>query len=126
MPQSFRSPLRVVRGLGCAKAGTHHWWMQRVTALALVPLTLWLVPCLVILRRAPYEDFIDWVAQPLTTIPLLLFLGASFYHLKLGLRVVIEDYVHNETRKMVTLILVNFAIIALGTACIFSVLKISL
>ncbi|MGD8326529.1 MAG: succinate dehydrogenase, hydrophobic membrane anchor protein [Sphingomonadales bacterium] len=121
----YRSPLAQARGLGSAKSGTHHWWMQRVTAIALVPLIIWFLVSALGLLGADYDVVKAWVAQPLTSVLLVLFVSAFFYHMKLGLQVVIEDYVHGEGRKLALLLTVNFAAIALSVACIFSILKIA-
>lgn len=123
---SLRSPLGAVRGLGSAKDGTHHWWLQRVSAIALVPLTIWFVASLVVLSGSPYEVFTAWVAQPLVAVLLGLFVGVGFWHLKLGAQVVIEDYIHAESTKIVVQLLVNFATVALAAAAIFSILKIAI
>lgn len=123
---SLRSPLGAVRGLGSAKDGTHHWWLQRVTAIALVPLTIWFLASLVVLSGSPYEVFVGWVAQPLVAVLLGLFVGIGFWHLKLGAQVVIEDYIHTEASKIIVSMLVNFATVLLGAAAIFSILKIAI
>ncbi len=123
---SLRSPLGAVRGLGSAKDGTHHWWLQRVTAIALVPLTIWFVASLVVLAGAPLEAFAAWVGQPLVAVLLGLFVVIGFWHLKLGVQVVVEDYVHAESTKILVQMLVNFATVVLGAAAIFSILKIAI
>ncbi|PWR18937.1 succinate dehydrogenase, hydrophobic membrane anchor protein [Zavarzinia compransoris] len=123
---SLRSPLGAVRGLGSAKDGTHHWWLQRVSAIALVPLTIWFVASLVVLAGSPYEVFVGWVAQPLVAVLLGLFVGVGFWHLKLGAQVVIEDYIHAESTKLIVSMLVNFATVVLGAAAVFSILKIAI
>lgn len=122
---TLRSPLSKARGLGSAKSGTHHWWMQRVTAIANIPLGLWFVVSVLGLIGAEHDVVVAWIAQPLTAILLILFIANIFYHLRLGLQVFIEDYVHAEGTKIAALLGVTFASIALATACIFSVLKIS-
>ena len=123
---SLRSPLGSVRGLGSAKDGTHHWWLQRVTAIALVPLTIWFLASLVVLSGASYEVFAAWVGQPLVAVLLGLFVGVGFWHLKLGAQVVIEDYIHAESTKIIVSMVVNFATVLLGAAAIFSILKIAI
>ena len=122
---NFRSPLSTARGLGSAKSGTHHWWMQRVTAIALIPLIIWFLISAIGLIGAEFDVVKAWVAQPLTSVLLILFAVAFFYHMKLGVQVVIEDYVHGEGRKLALLLAVNFAAIGLSVACIFSILKIA-
>ncbi len=122
---SLRSPLGQARGLGSAKSGTHHWWMQRVTAVALVPLSLWLVSGLVCFADAGHAEVAAWLAQPLTAVAMSLLLGTMFYHSMLGLQIVVEDYVHGEFSKLFSLILLKFAHVALAAAGIFAVLKVA-
>ncbi len=119
---SLRTPLNQARGLGSAKEGTQHWWHQRLTAIALLPLAVWFIVSLITLADATYEDVIDWLSSPIVAGLMFLWIFAVFYHLKLGLQVVIEDYVHTEWRKITSLILVTFATIALGLACALAVL----
>jgi succinate dehydrogenase / fumarate reductase membrane anchor subunit len=97
---SLRSPLGRVRGLGSAKAGTHHWWTQRITSIVLLPLTIWLVFALASLAGADFMQARDWVARPLNAALLLAFLAAAFHHSAAGIQVVIEDYVKPEFVRM--------------------------
>ena len=90
-----------VRGLGSAKNGTHHWWIQRVTAVALVPLTLWFAVSIIKMTGAAHSDAIAWVSRPFNAIMLLMLIIATFHHMQLGLQVVIEDYIHSEGTKIV-------------------------
>jgi len=122
---SLRSPLGRVRGLGSAKDGTAHWWAQRLTAVALVPLILWFVASLCAMTGADYDAVRAWIASPLVAILLVLLIVAAFHHMQLGLQVVIEDYVHGEFCKIAGIVLVKFAAVALGVAAVFSVLKIA-
>lgn len=123
---SLRSPLGKVRGLGSAKNGTHHWWMQKVTAVALIPLTIWFVSSIVQMTRADYEVVINWMNSPVVAVLMLLFMITGIYHLKLGLQVIIEDYIHSEGAKMFLQMLVTFGCVAVGTTAVFSILKIAL
>lgn len=123
---SIQSPLARARGLGSAKDGVGHWWAQRVSAVALVPLTLWFVFSVVSHAGADYAEVVAWIASPLVAVPLVLYLAVLFYHSQLGLRVVVEDYVHAEWLKFGTLIVLQFANIVLAVCAIFSVLKIAL
>lgn len=121
---SLRTALGRVRGLGSAKDGTHHWWMQRVTAIALIPLTVWIVASFVAMAGADYETARAWVASPVVAILFSLFIATGLYHLKLGLQVVIEDYVHGGL-KLVSLMASNFVCVLVAAASIFAVLKIA-
>jgi len=123
---SLRSDLGRVRGLGSAKEGAAHWWAQRVTAVALVPLSLWLVASLASLTGADVAAARAWIAQPVVAVLLVLLIGVTFHHAQLGMQVVIEDYVHTEWVKISSIVLVKFAAVALAAAGIFSVLKIAL
>ena len=93
---TLQTPLAKVRHLGAAKEGANHWWWQRLTAILLVPLSLWFVGSLwsIVVGGADRDALVDWLSGPVAAVLMLLFLGATFYHLKLGLQVVIEDYVH--------------------------------
>jgi succinate dehydrogenase / fumarate reductase membrane anchor subunit len=122
---SLRTPLGKVRGLGSAKDGTHHWWVQRVTAVALVPLSIWLVASLIGLVGADYETARAWVQQPLVAVLLILFVAVALYHLKLGLQVVVEDYVHHEGYKIATLLAVSFVCVLVAAVTIFAILKVA-
>jgi succinate dehydrogenase / fumarate reductase, membrane anchor subunit len=94
--QRMRSPLSRARGLGSAREGVEHWWMQRVTAVALIPLTLWFAASLIALTGSDYNTFIAWLKAPFVTILMVLLLIALCHHMGLGLRVVVEDYVHSD------------------------------
>ncbi len=120
---SFRTPLGRVRGLGSAKDGTGHWWMQRLTSLALVPITVWFVVSVIGMAGASYEEFSAWLADPLVACLFLVLIAATFYHAVLGLQVVVEDYVHNEAAKIATLLVVQAAAILLGLTAALSVLR---
>ncbi|MFT5173318.1 MAG: succinate dehydrogenase / fumarate reductase membrane anchor subunit [Gammaproteobacteria bacterium] len=122
----FRTALNNVRGLGSAKSGTHHWWMQRLTALALVPLMLWLVWSMACLSGLDYAAAIAWVSSPITSVLLITTLLGLVYHAMLGLQVVIEDYVHAEGVKFISLIALKFVCLLLALASVLAVLRISL
>lgn len=122
---SMRTPLSKVRGIGSAKDGTQHFWHQRLTAVALVPLVLFLVWQLVLLVGAPYQVVIEHLSSPIVAVAFLLLMVSGIYHMKLGMQVVIEDYVHVETTKIAMLIASLFFSLAIGAISVFSILKIS-
>lgn len=121
----YRTPLAQARGLGSAKSGTHHWWMQRLTAIALVPLTLWFVASLVTVVTADHATAIAWLRSPLVAILCCALIVATFYHAQLGLQVVLEDYVHSEWLKLVSIVLTKLLSLLLAGACLFAVLRIA-
>ena len=117
------SPLGRAVGLGSAKEGVEYWWLQRITAVALVPLSLWFVIAIIRLAGADFDGVRDWIGNPLPAILLVLLLIATFYHVSLGLQVVIEDYIHAELTKIGLVIIVRLACFALAVAGIFAVLS---
>ena len=123
---SLQTDLGKARGLGSAKEGVHHWWAQRLTALALVPLVLWFVASVAGLAGAELAAVRGWIGQPMTAILLVLLIAATFHHMQLGMQVVIEDYVHVEWLKIASIVLVKFASVFLAVAAAFAVLKIAL
>jgi len=120
---SIRSPLARVRGLGSAQHGVGDWWTQRVTAVALVPLAVWFVASVISLTGADYLTVARWMGSPLTAVLFILLLVAMFRHAQLGLRVVIEDYVHHEGAKIAMLLVVNAVLAILAVGSILSILK---
>lgn len=123
---TLRSPLGKARGMGSARKGADLWWLQRVTAVALIPLLLWLMASLVALTGADHARVSEWVASPINAVALLLAIATSFYHFKVGMDVVIEDYVHSEGLKVATLLFSTFATVLVGSVCAFAVLKLAL
>jgi succinate dehydrogenase / fumarate reductase membrane anchor subunit len=123
---SIRTPLARARGLGTAKDGTHHWWMQRVTSVALVPLVLWFAISLLTYSRVDHEIFQAWLGHPVNAGLMIALLVAMFYHAKLGAQVIIEDYVHPESAKIAALLVTQFLLFLLGAIAIVAVLKIAL
>jgi succinate dehydrogenase / fumarate reductase membrane anchor subunit len=121
---SLRSPLGKVLGTGSAKEGVHHWWMQRLTSIALVPLTIWFVVSLLSLGSFEHVAVITWMAQSWTALLLVLFILVATWHSQLGVRVVVEDYVHGGS-KTLTLVLITFIHAVVAAAGIFAVLKVA-
>jgi succinate dehydrogenase / fumarate reductase membrane anchor subunit len=122
---SMRSPLGRARGLGSAKSGTQHWWAQRLTALALVPLTIWFVIAMVAATGSDYASARVFIGNPITAVLLILVIVATIHHAQLGLQVVIEDYVHTKPVEIALLLAVKGAAIVLALAAIFAVLSIA-
>lgn len=122
----LRSPLGRARGLGSARAGSKHWWAQRLTAVALVPLTLWFIWSVLHLTDASQADVADWLSSPVRLALLLALIAATFHHLQLGMQVVIEDYVMNEGVKLAAVLAVKGVCILLALVCAISALTLGL
>ena len=114
-----------VRGLGSARTGTHHWISQRITAVGNIILVLWLLASLLFLPALDYGAVTGWIAQPLVAVPMILMVANLFYHLRLGLQVLIEDYLHGDAGKLFALLLLNFYAVAGAALGIFSIAKIA-
>ncbi|MET1413155.1 succinate dehydrogenase, hydrophobic membrane anchor protein [Roseibium sp. HPY-6] len=120
----MRTPLNKVRGLGSAKEGTDHFWKQRVTAVANVVLISFFVILVISMQGSSHSDVIDTLKNPLVSIIFLLVILSGVYHMKLGMQVIIEDYIHGEGLKFLTLMANTFFCAFIGFGCIFAVLKI--
>ena len=120
----MNTPLSKVRGLGSSKEGTHHWWMQRVSAIANIPLVIWFVISMLGHVKSDYATLSGWMQVPLVAVLMILLVVNMAYHMKLGLQIAIEDYVHGRAR-IVSLLVLNFVTIVLAVMGIFSILKIS-
>jgi len=121
---SLRSPLSRVLGLGSAKDGTAHWWAQRVTAVALVPLTLWFVFSLLTLPDFEYETVRTWLSVPITGFLSVLLVAVMSYHSYLGTIVIIEDYVISSGMKVLSLMTLRFLYVLAGGAAMFAILRV--
>jgi len=121
----IRTPLGRVRGFGSAKSGTGHFWHQRLTALANIPLTIAFVIILVSLLGRGHAAVVQILGSPLVAILMLLFIGSIAYHMKLGMQVIIEDYVHDERWKFLAVIANIFFAIAVAFAAVYALLKLS-
>jgi succinate dehydrogenase / fumarate reductase membrane anchor subunit len=119
------SGLKRVRGLGSAKSGAHHWWLQRVTAAGNLLLLVWFIAALLTLPQLDHGSVVAWVRQPLVAVPLLLLIFSTFWHARLGVQVMIEDYVHSEGLKLLAFLALNFFILGTGAIAAFSVLAIA-
>jgi succinate dehydrogenase / fumarate reductase membrane anchor subunit len=122
---SLRSPLGKVLGLGAAKDGVQHWWTQRLTSVALVPLSIWFVVSLLTLPGLDYPAVVAWMSQSWTALLLIILVLVAGWHSQLGVRVVVEDYVHGAGARTVTLVAVLFAHVLLAGAAVFAVLKVA-
>jgi succinate dehydrogenase / fumarate reductase membrane anchor subunit len=121
----MRAPLAKVRGLGSAKAGAHHWWGQRLSAIALVPLFLWFIASLASISTANYESAVAWLSSPWNSGLLILLIGAIFYHAQLGMQVVLEDYISTHWLQVASIILVRFLAALLAVVSIIAVLRVA-
>jgi succinate dehydrogenase / fumarate reductase, membrane anchor subunit len=114
-----------VRGLGAAKAGTGHWWHQRVTAISNFALMTWFIVSLIRLPALDYATVTTWLRQPIAAVPLLLLILSVFYHFRLGIQVMIEDYADDEGNKVLSVLALNLYTFALAFTAAFCVLKIA-
>ena len=121
---SLRSPLGRVLGKGSAKEGVHHWWLQRLTSIALVPLSVWFLVSLLSLPSFEHVTVVSWMAQSWTALLLVLFILVAAWHSQLGVRVIVEDYVHGGA-KTLTLVLITFIHALVAAAGVFAVLKVA-
>jgi succinate dehydrogenase / fumarate reductase membrane anchor subunit len=122
----METPIARVRGLGSAGEGAGHWWQERQTSIAAFLLYLWLLVSLVRLAPLDQRSVAEWLRDPSAAVPMLLLVWVTFRHLRDGLQVVIEDYVHDEGNKFFALLLLNFAAVAAGALAAFAVLKLAL
>lgn len=122
---TMRSMLGQARGLGSAKEGTEHFWMQRLTAIALIPICLWFVIAVVYLAGADYDQFRHWMANPFNLTMMVLLIAVGCHHGQMGVQVVIEDYVHTEAFKIGGLIIVKLLTVFVGLFSVAAVLKIA-
>ena len=124
MNSDLRTPLSRARGLGSAKEGVHHFWAQRITAVALIPLVAWFAISLIMMSGADYAVVRAWIGSPAVMVLLVLTIVIGLHHGQLGLQVVIEDYVHNDGMKLALIILMRFIAVFFGLAAIVAILRI--
>ncbi|MBI37058.1 MAG: succinate dehydrogenase, hydrophobic membrane anchor protein [Alphaproteobacteria bacterium] len=122
---NLRSPLGKARGLGTAKSGTNHWWVQRLTAIGLIPLSIWFIIEILLAVGNDYNEAKEFISQPFTAILLILFIVLTFHHAQLGLQVVVEDYVKRKSFEIGLLIVIKGAAILLSLTALFAVLSIA-
>ena len=124
MNSDLRTPLSRARGLGSAKQGVHHWWAQRITAVALIPLVVWFAISLIMMSGADYAVVRAWIGSPVVMVLLTLTIVIGLHHGQLGMQVVIEDYVHNDGMKLALIVLMRFIAVFFGLAAIVAILRI--
>jgi succinate dehydrogenase / fumarate reductase, membrane anchor subunit len=122
---AYRTPIAKVRGLGAARSGLQHWKMQRLTAVSNVLLVLWFVFSAMALTGSDYAQVRAWLASPVTASLMMLLIISTFYHARLGLQVVVEDYVHHEGARIAALVAITLVVFALAVACIVAVLRVA-
>ena len=122
----LRSPLSKAIGLGSAKHGFSHWWWQRVTAIALIPLTLWFVYSVICLVGQDHAEVANWLASPINATIVLLFVLTALFHGQTGVQVVIEDYIHTMWLNLILLLSTKFSAVIMAVLAIISVLKVVL
>ena len=123
--KSMRTPLSQVRGLGPAHSGTEHFWRQRLTAMANIPLAISFIIVLLLVQGKDRAGAVHILANPFVTILMLLFIGSGLYHMRIGMQVIIEDYVHGEGTKVLALMANTFFAILVGVMSIYALFKIS-
>ena len=122
---AFRTALSRVRGLGSAHSGTMHFWRQRLTSVALIPLSIAFVFIVIALLGSSHATALQILGSPVIAIIMLLFVGTTVYHMWLGMQVIIEDYVHDELPKIMLLMGNTFFCVTVALACVYAVLQIS-
>lgn len=120
------SPLRKAKGLGSAHCGTHHWMLQRITAITNIPLIFWAVYSIFSLQNATYVEFTNWISTPWNTVLAILFVLSTFKHAVLGNQVIMEDYISCSVLRRIKIYGLKLFMLALGVATIVAILKISL
>jgi len=124
-PAALEAPPARARGLGSAREGAEHWWHERLSSVAVLLLFIWLIVSLLRLPALDHRGVTEWLKDPLAAVPMLLLVAATFWHLQMGLKVVIEDYVHDEGNRFLALLLLGFAAVGGAAFAVFAVLKIA-
>lgn len=120
---TIKTPLKKAKALGSAHQGAHHWWMERLTSVALVPLIIWFVYSVLKLTHAEHLQVLNFFESPINTVLMGLLVIISFYHTSMGLQVIVEDYVHVRTPKFIILLVIKLGCFALGLASILAIAK---
>ncbi len=123
---NLRHPLARVKNLGASGEGSHHWWLQRLSAMGLIPLSLWFVFAVIDHIDDTYSEVTEWISSPSVAVMLLLLIGFMVYHAQLGVQVVIEDYVHSESLKLLLTIIVKGIAVFSGMGGIFAILQVAI
>jgi len=123
---SLRSPLGTAKGLGSAKDGLHHWWAQRVTAIALIPLTIWFAFKVAVLSQSDYQTVIECIGSPWSAALIVSLVVAAFYHAALGMQVIFEDYIGHKAVRVSAIMATNLLLFLLGAAATIAVVRIAL
>ncbi|MBA8899899.1 MULTISPECIES: succinate dehydrogenase, hydrophobic membrane anchor protein [unclassified Phyllobacterium] len=121
----MRTPLKKVRGLGSAHEGTDHFWRQRLTSVANIPLLLFFIGLIVYLHGASFAETRAALSHPLIALVMLMVIISGLVHMRLGMQVIIEDYVTSEGKKIACLMLNTFFTLVVGVACVFAIIKLS-
>ena len=121
----METPLGRVRGLGSARSGAHHWWLERLTSVSTLILLVWFVGSLMRLPSLDHQTVTQWLASPLAAVPMLLLTVSLFWHAKLGVIVIVEDYVHEEGGRLFWVVVINFLAILGAALALFAILKIA-
>ena len=122
----LQTPLGRVRGAGSAKGGTHHWWMQRVTSMAMLPLFIWFAFSVASHAGAPWEVMSEWIGRPFNAIMLVVLASIGFYHTGAGLQVVVEDYIRPERSAMLAILAIKAVCTLLGLLAALSILRLAI
>ncbi len=120
------TPIARVRGLGSARSGGEHWRLERMISVATLLLFIWFIVSLLRLPALGHENIVEWLSSPLAAVPMLLLIVTTFWHLKMGMQVIIDDYVHEEGNNFLSILLLNFLTVAAAATALFAVLKIAL
>lgn len=124
--KDLRSPLAKAKGLGASGEGSHHFWLQRITALALIPLVLWLCLSIALLPEASYNNVVNWLKSPFNAIVMGLLVVTSFQHAHLGMQVILEDYIHDHSKRVAAVLFIKFLSYFMMAAGLYAIIKITL